>query len=453
MTPARAFAAAAASYEAAATVQRLAAERLAARIAELDLPARPRILDVGAGTGFLTRALAGRLPDASFVVTDIAPPMVAQARRRMPAGIDARFACMDGQAPAVPARFDVVCSSFAAQWFADPPAALARLSGLCAPGGWLAVATLAEGTLSGWHQACDAEQRDARIAYLPTDALVRALPGAAADCYTIVQAFDSGLDFLRSLRALGAHGGLPAQGGLRAALSRFEREHGAAAEFHVATICARRPPAPGLFVTGTDTGVGKTLVAACLARRLGADYWKPAQTGMQDGDDDSATVAALAALPADRIHPPRHRFAAPLSPEAAAAMEDTPIGLDDFILPQTSRPLVVEGAGGVLVPVGGGATMADLMARLGLPVVLVARSTLGTINHTLLSLAALRRRGLAVAGVVLVGPPNPGNRAAIASHGRVRILAEMPWLDHLDADAVKRLSALLPERLGEAAPA
>lgn len=450
MTPARAFAAAAAGYEPAAGVQRLAAERLAARIAALDLPARPCILDVGAGTGFLSRALARLLPDASFVVTDIAAPMVAEARRRMPAGVDARFVCMDGQAPGVRTGFDVVCSSFAAQWFADQPAALARLACLCAPGGWLAVATLAEGTLSGWRQACDAEQREPGMNYLAAAALIRGLPWAAVEAYSIVQLFDSGLEFLRSLRALGAHGGgLAAQAGLRRALARFEREHGAVAEFHVATIVARRPPARGLFVTGTDTGVGKTLVAACLVHRLGADYWKPAQTGTRNGDDDTATVAALALLPDNRIHPPRHRFAAPLSPEAAAAMEGASIRLEDFTLPATHRPLVVEGAGGVLVPVGGGATMGDLMARLGLPVVLVARTTLGTINHTLLSLAALRASGLAIAGVVLVGLPNPGNRAAIASHGKVRILAELPWLEHIDADAVSQLAMLLPDRLGE----
>ncbi len=210
-------------------------------------------------------------------------------------------------------------------------------------------------------------------------------------------------------------------------------------------VALERRAARGLFVTGTDTGVGKTLVAACLARRLGADYWKPAQTGTQDGDDDTAAVASLAALPAERIHPPRHRFAAPLSPEAAAAMAGASIGLEDFSLPATSRPIVVEGAGGVLVPIGGGATMADLMARLGLPAVLVARTTLGTINHTLLSLEALRRRGIAVRGVVLVGPPNAGNRDAIAAHGAVEILAEMPWLERLDPDAAGRLAMLLPD--------
>ncbi len=436
------FAAAAENYDAAASVQRVAAERLAARIAALPLPDNPSILDIGAGTGFLTRALARHLPHARFVVTDIAPAMLAEARRRMPPGMDAHFAAMTAEAPATTQEFDVVCSSFAAQWFTDPPATLARLAALRAPGGWLAVATLSEGTLSAWHRA-----HPAGLHYLTPGALIHDIPGATCDVETIIQSFGSGVKFLRSLRAIGATGSATApQPGLRRALANFEADSGATAEFRVATILARRPAANGLFVTGTDTGVGKTLVAACLARLLGADYWKPAQTGTEDGDDDTATVATLAGLTADRIHPPRHRFKAPLSPEAAAALENASIALDDFALPETSHPIVVEGAGGVLVPIGGGATMADLMARLALPAVLVARSTLGTINHTLLSLTALRRHGIAIAGVVLVGPPNPGNRAAIELHGGTEILAEFPWLDHIDADVVEQIAMQLEER-------
>ena len=201
---------------------------------------------------------------------------------------------------------------------------------------------------------------------------------------------------------------------------------------------------PGVFITGTDTGVGKTVVAACFVRRFGADYWKPAQTGTANGDDDTASVVRLAGLREDRVHPPRHAFRAPLSPEAAARCEGAVIGLADFSLPDGGRPIVVEGAGGVLVPIGGGAVMADLMRKLGLPVVLVGRSTLGTINHTLLSLEALRRRHIAVAGVVLVGVPNAGNRAAIEAHGAVRVLADMPWLDQVDTCGIETLAAILP---------
>jgi malonyl-CoA O-methyltransferase len=200
----------------------------------------------------------------------------------------------------------------------------------------------------------------------------------------------------------------------------------------------------GVFVTGTDTGVGKTVVSACLVRRWAADYWKPAQTGLAAEPGDSETVEILAGLPPHRLHAPRHCFAAPLSVEAAAAAEDAVVSLADFALPPSASPIVVEGAGGVLAPLCEGATMVDLMLRLALPCVLVARTTLGTINHTLLSLEALRRRGLDVLGVVLVGEASPGNRAAIARHGAVRILAELPRLPAVTAGAVSAASALIP---------
>jgi dethiobiotin synthase len=200
----------------------------------------------------------------------------------------------------------------------------------------------------------------------------------------------------------------------------------------------------GVFVTGTDTGIGKTVVSACLARAWQAGYWKPVQTGRTTGDDDTATVAALAGLPTQRIFAPAYALQAPLSPHAAAELEDIRISMDGMAPPETAHPLVVEGAGGVYVPLNDRDFMIDLMARLALPVVLVARSTLGTINHTLLSLAALRARGLLIAGVVLNGPPNAGNRAAIERFGQVRIVAELARIDPLDAAAIERLAALIP---------
>jgi malonyl-CoA O-methyltransferase len=200
----------------------------------------------------------------------------------------------------------------------------------------------------------------------------------------------------------------------------------------------------GVFVTGTDTGVGKTVVAACLVRRWGAEYWKPVQTGLAGEAGDTVTVATLAGATPDRLHAPRHSLAAPLSPEAAAALEGVTIDLEDFALPAGDGAIVVEGAGGVLVPLGGGATMAELMARLGLPALLVARGTLGTINHSLLSLEALRARRVPVAGVVLVGPATAANAEAIARLGRVAILGVLPRLDVLDAAAIATLAQVLP---------
>jgi dethiobiotin synthase len=211
-------------------------------------------------------------------------------------------------------------------------------------------------------------------------------------------------------------------------------------------------PARGVFVTGTGTGVGKTIVSACLVRAWDAAYWKPVQTGISAQPDDpyaadfepadSETIAALTGT--TEILPPRHVFRAPLSPEAAAALESVSIDLADFDRPSAVRPIVVEGAGGVLVPLNAHCLMSDLMVRLALPVVLVAGTGLGTINHTLLSLEALRARRLRIAGIVLVGPSNPGNRDAIRRHGGVGILFELPHLSALTPDALHQASASVP---------
>ncbi|WP_243367879.1 adenosylmethionine--8-amino-7-oxononanoate transaminase [Fundidesulfovibrio soli] len=200
----------------------------------------------------------------------------------------------------------------------------------------------------------------------------------------------------------------------------------------------------GYFVTGTDTDAGKTVLSALLCMALEADYFKPFQTGQsgQPGvDSDTATVARLANLGPDRLHPPAVNLPDPLSPAQAAARAGITLDIAAVALPETPRPLVVEGAGGALVPIAPGQDMAALMARLGLPVIVAARSGLGTVNHTLLTLEALRLRGLEVAGVALSGPPNPENRRDIERLGNVPVIVEIPRLDPLDHDSLK---ALLP---------
>ncbi|MBF0126443.1 MAG: dethiobiotin synthase [Magnetococcales bacterium] len=180
----------------------------------------------------------------------------------------------------------------------------------------------------------------------------------------------------------------------------------------------------GVFVTGSDTGVGKSVAAAWLVGLLAGAYWKPVQSGLE-GESDTGMVRRLTGCV---TFPETFRLTHPLSPHEAARLDGLELRLEDFSLPATPHPLIVEGAGGVLVPLNGEAFMVDLMARLGLPVVLTARTALGTINHTLMSLECLRRRDLAVAGVILSGPPDPANREAIARFGAVPIIAEIPWL-------------------------
>lgn len=190
----------------------------------------------------------------------------------------------------------------------------------------------------------------------------------------------------------------------------------------------------GYVVTGTDTDAGKTVFAAALAGHLGAAYWKPVQAGT-DGGTDSQRVAALSGGRA-RILPEAHVLATPCSPHEAARIDGVAIAADQLALPLVDGPLVVEGAGGVLVPFADDLLAADLFARWGLPVILVARTALGTINHSLLSLEALRARGIAVHGVAFCGEANPACEAAIERLGAVRHLGRLPWLDPLDPEGL-----------------
>lgn len=192
----------------------------------------------------------------------------------------------------------------------------------------------------------------------------------------------------------------------------------------------------GVFVTGTDTDVGKTLVSAWLVQAWGADYWKPVQTGAADVTD-YGTVARL--VPDATIHPPAYVFQAPLSPHEAARRERARIDVSALVPPQTSNRLVVEGAGGVMVPLNEVALTVDFMERLGLPALVVARSSLGTINHTLMTLEVLRRRRIPILGVVMNGQRNPGNRQAIEHYGGVPVLAEIQPLPAVTASMVAGL--------------
>ena len=210
----------------------------------------------------------------------------------------------------------------------------------------------------------------------------------------------------------------------------------------------------GVFVTGTDTEVGKTVASSLLVatlRRFGrVGYWKPIQTGIEQ-DDDTAEVRRLAACADDEIVDRGVRLPRPLSPHLSARLADQRIDVDSLIRLGHSlskdRFWVVEGAGGLLVPLNDGELLADLIAALELPTVIAARSGLGTINHTLLTLTELRRRSIPVAGVVMLGQPNPENRAAIEFYGNTEVLAEIPVLRPLDANSIAEVAARSARRL------
>lgn len=198
----------------------------------------------------------------------------------------------------------------------------------------------------------------------------------------------------------------------------------------------------GIFVTGTDTGVGKTVVCAALMLRYpGARYWKPIQTGP---DDDTAEALRLSSSSRESAYFHGVRLADPVSPHLAAKRAHTRIDLPFLTadVKKSQDAWIVEGAGGTLVPINESDLMVHLMERLGLPVVVVARTSLGTINHTLLTLEAVRARKLPVAGVVMVGDPNCDNRAAIEEYGKVIVLGEMPPIGPLTAGGLASWATL-----------
>ena len=188
-------------------------------------------------------------------------------------------------------------------------------------------------------------------------------------------------------------------------------------------------------VTGTDTDIGKTVFAAGLTVALGATYWKPVQAGLDDGSD-SSRVAALGVAEADII-PEAYRLTTPCSPHRAAEIDGVVIDPARLALPDIDGPLVVEGAGGALVPVTRELLYADLFAQWNAPVIVVARTGLGTINHSLLTIEALRYRGVPILGLAFIGDPEPDSETTICTIGKVARLGRLPMLDPLTPETLR----------------
>jgi len=200
--------------------------------------------------------------------------------------------------------------------------------------------------------------------------------------------------------------------------------------------------AKGFFVTGTDTNVGKTVLAALLCAALPARYWKPIQTGARE-EIDREHVKSWAQLDDDQLIPESYMFDDPVSPHLAAQREGAEIALEQIEIPaeRSGTPLIVEGAGGVMVPINSGQLMLDLMGHLALPAILAARTTLGTINHTLLSIKCLRSAGIQTVGVVLIGPENLENRKAIEHYGQIQIVGQIPVLETIKRETLREVYA------------
>ena len=191
-----------------------------------------------------------------------------------------------------------------------------------------------------------------------------------------------------------------------------------------------------IVVTGTDTGIGKTVFSAGLAGALDGYYWKPVQSGLVD-ETDSDTVRRLSGLAPERVLPELYRLNTPVSPHLAAHIDGIAIDAAGLDFPATPAPLIVEGAGGLMVPLTRETTYLDVFARWRAPLVLCARTTLGTINHTLLSIEAIRTRGLPLLGIAFMGDANTDSERTIVHIGRTRRLGLLPHLPHLDAATLR----------------
>ena len=196
------------------------------------------------------------------------------------------------------------------------------------------------------------------------------------------------------------------------------------------------------IITGTDTDIGKTVVASMLTLALGATYWKPVQSGIEGGVDTRA-VQKMTGLPNERFLEERYVFTEALSPHRAAELDEAEIDIEALVIPEVEGPLIIEGAGGLMVPL----TRQNLLINLfktwnedaHVPVILVARTGLGTINHTLLSLEALWSRKIPVHGIIFVGDENPDNMRTIADFSEIKVLGRLPMLDSLDANSLTRV--------------
>jgi dethiobiotin synthetase len=194
------------------------------------------------------------------------------------------------------------------------------------------------------------------------------------------------------------------------------------------------------FITANHTGAGKTLVSAVFVQALGADYWKPVQAGTPG---DTEEVKGLIFSPGTRFHPERFRLQAAMSPHAAARLENTEIRLDDFQLPDFQGDLVIEGAGGLLVPLNDTDFVIDLATRFSAEIVLVSDVYLGSINHTLLSFAELQRRNIPVKGIIFNRAGNLETENIILLHTGLPCLLKIPELKEITPETVRRLAEKL----------
>jgi len=190
-----------------------------------------------------------------------------------------------------------------------------------------------------------------------------------------------------------------------------------------------------LFVTGIGTDIGKTIVSAILVEKLKADYWKPIQSGDLD-KSDSLSVENLISNTITKIHPESYRLTQPFSPHKSAAIDGITIDPDTIHLPNTTNTLIVEGAGGLMVPLNNEFLIIDLIKKLGIEVVLVSQNYLGSINHTLLSIYALKNYGIPIRGIIFNGNEDISSKDFILKNSGLKLLGHIPEYKLIDKKAI-----------------
>jgi dethiobiotin synthetase len=190
-----------------------------------------------------------------------------------------------------------------------------------------------------------------------------------------------------------------------------------------------------LFVTGIGTGIGKTLISAILVEKLKADYWKPVQSGDLD-NSDTLKVKSLVSNTISVFHPETYRLTQPYSPHKSAVIDGITIEPGKFIRPQTNNTLIIEGAGGLMVPLNNSYLMIDLIKQLDAEVILVSQNYLGSINHTLLSIDALKNRNIAIKGIIFNGPRDNSSETFILNHSKLKKLGHIPQFEEVDSTTI-----------------
>jgi len=190
-----------------------------------------------------------------------------------------------------------------------------------------------------------------------------------------------------------------------------------------------------IFITGNGTDIGKTVISAIVTEALQADYWKPIQSGELD-NTDTMKVRNLVSNTKTVFHPERFKLNEPLSPHAAAAIDGVTIELKDFSIPKTENHLVIEGAGGLMVPLNNHILIADLISHLDLSVILVSRNYLGSINHTLLTIQELKRRNIPILGLIFNGEPTPASENFIQQYSDLPVLFRVNMEETIDKQTI-----------------